>query len=288
MSLQEATSHLNNWLDEQNKPVISLYDFFTGVSHISQRKNGTKTTRNYAWQLFNVLLKQKYRRKTTITWDQDYRNHLRVLSVPDLSSSEIVCTVDRFCYISHLSAMQHWNLTNLIPHWLMLTRPSSQLVEKVYIPEVQKSINPPSDFRIRNVTHPKLVRRLPIKKPTVTNYPGKSIRVQFSSTRVSTLGQTFVDMLIRPELCGGIQHILDVWEEHAPTRLEPIIEAVDQCSNSIVKCRAGYILEERLNITNPDIEKWKRWAQPGGSRKLDPYSPFQRNVSTTWMISINV
>ena len=163
MSLQEETNHLKNWFDEQNKPVISLYDFFTGVSHVSQRKNGAKTTRNYAWQLFNVLLKQKNRRKTTITWDQDYRNHLRVLSVPDLSSREIVCTVDRFCYISHLSAMQHWNLTNLIPHWLMLTRPSSPLVEKVYIPKAQKALNPPSDFRIRNVTHPKLVRRLPIK-----------------------------------------------------------------------------------------------------------------------------
>ena len=288
MSLQEATSHLKNWLDEQNKPVISLYDFFTGASHISQRKNGAKPTRNRVWQLFNVMLKQKNRRKTTITWDQDYRNHLRVLTVPDLPSREIVCSVDRFCYISHLSAMQHWNLTNLIPHWLMLTRPSSQLLEKVYIPETQKALNPPSDFRIRNVTHPKQVRRLPIKKPTETSLPGKSVRIQFSSARVSTLGQTFVDMLIRPELCGGIQHILDAWEEHAPTRLEPIIEAVDQCSKSIVKCRAGYILEERLKITNPDIEKWKRWAQPGGSRKLDPYSPFERNVSTTWMISINV
>ena len=82
-------------------------------------------------------------------------------------------------------------------------------------------------------------------------------------------------------------HVLEVWQEHAEPYLERIVETVDQAGNSIVKCRAGHILEERLGITDTRIEDWKAFRQRGGSRKLDPYKAFAPTYSENWMISLN-
>ncbi len=52
--------------------------------------------------------------------------------------------------------------------------------------------------------------------------------------------------------------------------------------------RAGYILDERLNIKNDRIEAWTKYAQRGGSRKLDPSSDYIPEWSEKWCISINI
>ena len=109
-----------------------------------------------------------------------------------------------------------------------------------------------------------------------------------SSVRLSTIGQTFLDMLQKPDLCGGMYHVLDVWEEHAETYLNDIVAAVETASSGIVKSRAGYILEERQGLHHPGIERWKVSGQRGGSRKLDPAKEFAPTFSATWMISLNV
>ena len=83
-------------------------------------------------------------------------------------------------------------------------------------------------------------------------------------------------------------HVLEVWEEHAPTYLEDIVAAVDRTKKPLLKSRAGYILQERLKLSHPTIERWKELGQRGGSRKLDPSADFASTFSETWMISLNV
>jgi len=102
------------------------------------------------------------------------------------------------------------------------------------------------------------------------------------------MGRTFLDMLQKPELCGGMSHVLDVWEEHAPVHLEDIVGAVDGATSKLVKSRAGYILKERLKIDHPIIESWKTLGQRGSSGKLDPSKEFAPTFSETWAISLNV
>ena len=109
--------------------------------------------------------------------------------------------------------------------------------------------------------------------------------------RVSSIGRTFLDMLRRPDLCGGIHNCLDVFQQHGPQYLKLIIDEITQHGNSIEKVRAGYILEEYCNIKNHvldnALEEWVKHAQRGGSRKLDPNNEYWPFFSEKWCLSIN-
>ena len=70
------------------------------------------------------------RLKSLLQWagvvrsDRDYRaSGIRVLTISDLPAEDIICLVDPTCYLSHLSAMQRWGLTDRSPKALLLTRP---------------------------------------------------------------------------------------------------------------------------------------------------------------------
>ena len=107
-------------------------------------------------------------------------------------------------------------------------------------------------------------------------------------TRISSIGQTFADMLGESGLCGGMRHVLDVWEREAAQWVPEIAASVDKLTSKIAKVRAGYILSELLEIEHPAIERWEQFAQRGGSRKLDPEGEYLPSFSERWMISLNV
>ena len=142
-------------------------------------------------------------------------------------------------------------------------------------------------FPIRLVQHPARVRRRPISVHTSNTVRG-FVGIPDTETRLSTVGQTFLDMIQAPQLCGGMSHVLDVWEEHVKTYLPEVVDAVGSSPSQIVKSRAGYIIEERLKLRHPSVEAWKALGQQGGSRKLDPAREFASTFSETWMLSINV
>ena len=212
-----------------------------------------------------------------------------MLPVSDLPAEDIVCLVDPTCYVSHLSAMQRWGLTDRMPRALALTRPDRKAAAAALRAYMNETINEEENnpFPLTLVHHPSRVRRR-----NVTMYEsqaaGAFMTNRGTDIRLSTVGQTFLDMLQRPDLCGGMSHVLDVWEEHASTFLHEIASAIDQTTKAIIKSRAGYILEERLGLNHPCIERWKALGQRGGSRKLDPTCDFAPTFSETWMISLNV
>ena len=293
--LPRAARRLAELLEENGKPLLAQFDFFRMIWRIYREAASGKrlylrrdTPRREDYDRLKSILQ----RARVVATDRDYRARgIRVLTISDLPAEDIICLVDPTCYLSHLSAMQRWGLTDRSPKALLLTRPDRRTAtarilayRKEALGEDEARANP---FLSKTVRHPPRVRRRDVHVYE-SKAAGAFLKNRGSEIHLSTIGQTFLDMLQRPDLCGGMSHVLDAWEEHAGTYLDEIVAAVDTATSGIVKSRAGYILEERLDMHHRGIEHWKAFAQRGGSRKLDPAKDFAPPFSEKWMISLNV
>ena len=223
--------------------------------------------------------------------DRDYGARVfRISSIYDRHAEEIVCLADPTCYVSYLSAMERWGLTNRSPKALMLSRPDRKTALEKLRRHRQNILGEYHDINILPLhltKHPERVRG-GLVQMYMTKSAGANLTFRGSDVRISTIGQTFLDMLQKPDLCGGMPHVLEVWEQHAKTYLDSIVAAVDTASSGLVKSRAGYILQEYLGLNHSRISNWTTFSQRGGSRKLDPSQNYAPTYSETWMISINV
>jgi predicted transcriptional regulator of viral defense system len=207
--------------------------------------------------------------------------------------SEIVCALDPFCYMSHLSAMEHHGLTDRFAKLLYMTRPPAIEWRRQAAARMEKDLDGALEqytiAGLPTLTMPKIeaVDR------TVVHFQERSQlgafrNVSDTSLRVATIGRVFLDMLREPKLCGGIQHVLDVYQREAKRYIKLIVEEVDRHGKPIDKVRAGYVLSEVCKLQSPIFERWESFAQRGGSRKLDPDEEFANRYSERWKLSINV
>lgn len=279
-------------LEGSGKPVLTQFDFFRIIWRMYREAAGKKLylRSNKPGRDVYDRRKSHLRKAGVIGTDRDYGARvIRVLSISDLPAEDTICLVDPTCYISHLSAMQRWGLTDRSPEALVLTRPDRKTAAKQLLAYRTEALgeDEANPFPSTIVGHPAHVRgrAVHVRESKVA---GAFLKNRGSEVHLSTIGQTFLDMLHQPDLCGGMSHVLDAWEEHAETYLDEIVAAVDTATSGLVKCRAGYILEERQGLYHPGIERWKACGQRGGSRKLDPAKDFASTFSATWMISLNV
>ena len=290
--LTHAGRYLANLLKEDGKPVLTQFNFFRIVWRMYRESSDKKLylRRETPNQENYSRLRSSLQKAGKIRADPDYGARvIQVQAVTDLPAEDIVCLVDPACYVSHLSAMQRWGLTDRSPEPLMLTRPDRKTTAaqlRAYRTETlrEAEANP---FPVKTIGHPPRVRQRALHVYE-SKAAGAFLKNRGNNVRLSTIGQTFLDMLQKPDLCGGMSHILDVWEEHAETYLDDIVVVVDTATSGLIKSRAGYILEERLGLHHHGIERWKAFGQRGGSRKLDSAKDFASTFSETWMISLNV
>lgn len=284
--LTRAGECLARMLETDGRPVITPRELFGFIWRVYREKRTDLRLRseNPGIDDYHRLCRQ-LAAASVIGRDRDYgKRAWRILTAYDLPADEVVCIVDPFCHIANLSAMQRWGLTDRVPHALMLERPDrARLKIKLKTLEEREKFVP---WSATSINHPETVRRRSVQI-NETRQPGISVQSASEYARIATIGQTFLDMLRHPELCGGMAHVLEVWQEHAANWFEQIVEMVDGTSSAVIRCRAGYILEERLGLSDARVESWKAFAQRGGSRKLDPLRPYFPEYSETWMISLN-
>lgn len=224
-----------------------------------------------------------------------HREIFAVLSQNIFSADEVACCIDPFCYISHLSAMEYHGLTDRLPKMLFLTLPEIKKWKQLAEEKMGKDLG--TDFkaymdsdlpRLKRLHLTKIARKT-VNIQTSTHYDsGAYITVQGKALRVSSIGRTFLDMIRDPDLCGGIYHVLDVYDKNAERYLRLILDEVQQHGKHIDKVRVGYILDERLRLLDPIIEKWRVSVQRGGSRKLSAKDSYMPSFSEKWALSINI
>jgi predicted transcriptional regulator of viral defense system len=286
--LTRAGLALSALLEASGAPVITSCDLFLLVKRVYETPQGLFLRKPVPDLDSYRALVQNLQKAKRLAIDQDYkRRAYRVLRCSDRSADEVCCLVDPFCYISHLSAMQRYGLTNRRPEALHLSRPKRQiLIQKIKEKmDAVKGGAPVVPMRV--VTHPRQVRKRRVEVYQ-TSYPGEWIQVRDSYARLSTIGQVFLEMLEEPSLCGGMAHVVDIWVSHAKAHLDDVVDAVNRSSTDIAKIRAGYLLEERLGFRDARINAWQKFAQRGSSRRLDPEKDYAPSFSETWMLSVNV
>lgn len=285
---------MGQMINEGAALLLSDYDMFLIASDI-YKENKTKYLRGDHPSIDQYKrTRNALKRTDVIGADRDYRRLWRVMSRGMMSADEAVCAADPFCYVSHISAMQRYGLTLRRPEALHITRASPTLGKKMISEQLEKNeerltfngevIQFP---KFTQHKHPRNVRGRKIEVKA-TNNLGAMREVRGSNVRVASIGQVFLDMLVDPQICGGMAHVLDVWEEHARIYLEEIVERIDVAGSGLAKVRAGYILEERLKMKHAQLLCWADFAQRGGSRVLDSSQPYKNKFSEKWMISLNV
>ena len=209
------------------------------------------------------------------------------------SALEVLCTVDPFAYVSHLSAMEYHGLTDRIPTTMYLTSPPGHEWRALADARMAKDLGAEIDA-YRSASFP-ILRRLRIttigKKAvhvTQRQNAGAFVVAEHGHVRVASIGRTYLEMVAEPDLCGGIRHVIDLFVSHAASHLNLILAEVDRHGTDIDKVRAGYILEDLCSIRNPMLDHWQATAvQRGGSRKLDARAPYASRYSERWSLSLN-
>lgn len=215
-------------------------------------------------------------------------------------AEEAFCALDPFAYLSHLSAMAWHGLTDRLPNTLFFTRPSAGLWKqlsdkrlqgqlKALFPLYQQACFP----GYQRVAIQKLNKRpLNIWSSSRLDdaYQAAYKKAADGRIRVATVGRCFLDMVREPVLCGGIYHVIEVFEEHGANHAEQILAELDHHGNRVEQARVGYLLEraDPELASHPTLQRWAASVTRGGSRKLDPASDYSDRFSERWALSINV
>lgn len=209
------------------------------------------------------------------------------------SPAEIMCSLDPFAYVSHLSAMEYHGLTDRFPKILYMTRPASQQWREQARVRMAKDLGDRFEQFI-NSGLPKLVQPKVLRfGPTYIQFCERSQLGAFrlvsgSRLKVATVGRIFLEMIREPTYCGGMQHVIDVYKREASRYVNLIIDEVSQHGLAIDKVRAGFLLSEVCGLDHVVLADWQKSAQRGGSRKLDPEGEYASDYSERWKLSLNV
>jgi len=219
-----------------------------------------------------------------------------------LPAEQVVCFMDPLCYLSHLSAMQWYGITDRRPKPIQISSPRGTLwttktgaLMASALTQSSWTGGEPTDSIVRGRfawrNFPSRIRGHAIERYQDSYWQSANYD-EASGLRVSTVGRTYLDMIRSPGQCGGIRHVLDVFEEHGRRHRNLIVREVNEFGTKLDKSRVGYILDEMLGVdvdSSPTLTTWLSTAvQRGGSRKLDPDADYAPVFSERWCLSLNI
>jgi hypothetical protein len=111
----------------------------------------------------------------------------------------------------------------------------------------------------------------------------------WGGVKVQNIIDLFIDMIRSPQYCGGLQHVIRVYNHHLDIYFEKIVEKLEVSGSIIDRARFGFITEKHIFKTHILFTKWKaeQKNKRGGSRKLVSTLDFDSEFDPDWNISIN-
>jgi len=208
---------------------------------------------------------------------------------PKYSAKEIVCSIFPYGYLSHISAMEWYGITDKIPKVIRFTCCSPEAWKIKAIAELQARWQ--ESYKTRFIPiYPKSIQieheQLLITSETHYSEP---IQIKNSPLRVASIGRTFIDMLRKPEFCGGEEHVLEVYQEQGVKYAKLIIQALQKEGTAIDKARVGFVLDKILGFKNSQLTEWKNESQQvrGSSKKLIYSNELSKVFDEDWSLNIN-
>lgn len=204
----------------------------------------------------------------------------------------VLCAIDPFGYVSHLSAMEYHGLTDRLSKTLYFTTPPPAEWSQLAAARMRKDLGLEFDAYIESGMP--TLRRLVLKRLDRRSIEYHHRRTaggyrlaEHGQVRIASIGRTWLEMLQDPDRCGGLQHVIDVFRERARDHLKLILAELERHGTEIDRARAGYLLEEHAGLHDPLLDAWQQRVQRGGSRKLYAHADYAPRYSERWCLSLN-
>lgn len=193
------------------------------------------------------------------------------LALP-LSDEQLVQEGNPQCFFSHLTALVHHNVTDVIPNRIYAT---------MSVPTTPRlplgtSADDWYELPLPAGQTPAQLGDVPIVWARTSDERGVVVAYsQGASIYITDLERTLLDALKDPGKAHGIVTVLQSWKLGSQAwNLDRLVGyAADQ--GPVVRQRVGFLIE-RVGHTHPELGEWKQKLQRGGSLKLvanEPYSP---------------
>lgn len=229
---------------------------------------------------------------------ENVKNHFILDKSKDILPASIICSIYPKTYISHLSAMRFYSITDRLPkvtQLVTMTRSEWKKQSQIDFLKFNESYNLDADTALLYKKY-----SIPFPNPQkgkLLNFPCETYsKSQLSpytqmpdGTRIIAIGNLFIEMLENFTPCGGVDHVLDTYMEFGLIFKDEIFRSLPQYSN-VTQAKVGFIFEQLLGLKNnvflSEI-KYKQKEIRGGSRKFISFEAYSDIYSPEWNISLN-
>lgn len=212
--------------------------------------------------------------------------------------ADIICSIYPYTYISYLTAMRHYSLTDRLPTATQIVSIDRSQWKKIkdaqYFDFIDRYAFNDSISRLykkNNVPYPQGKEGKVVGFPCQVHSKRKlnQYKQEESGIKVIVIGDLFLEMLENFDLCGGIDHVIDIYINYAAIFTKEILKSLPKYSD-ITQAKVGFLFEKVLKVNLGEylqqVKKEQKNAR-GGSRKFLANEPYSNVFSPDWNISLN-
>ena len=210
-----------------------------------------------------------------------------------------VCDLFPYGYLSFLTAMKFYNLTMISSESIYFTTFNRTKWKETALRYISSELT--LDIKeIHNDFLSRMIPAYPVDQQILKNDLIVTIDSQLkisdfdivqSGIRVQKMMPLLIDMTRKPQYCGGLELVLDIYRKQPLDVFEQLLPYLEKNGTDMDKARIGFICHKLLKIDHPFLNKWiteiKIENKRGSSRKLVSYLPFAPKFDDIWNISLN-